>query len=137
MLLSWGIIWKIIFIVLLLLLLFLLLPNAFWLKIEWETAWSPAAKAKQIKLSYTVDCWLLTADWLMFCFCFSDQSSSCRARLVCCLLGINYQCLTSDFPTGWFLSRYLKMWRFQILRSLPVKMPESELNEIIDWYRKK
>ena len=69
MLLSWGIIWKIIFIVLLLLLfLFLLLPNAFWLKIEWETAWSPAAKAKQIKLSYTVDCWLLTGWCFVFVF---------------------------------------------------------------------
>ena len=108
MLWSWGIMWKLY--LLLFLLLFLLLPNAFWLKIEWKTAWSPAAKVKQIKLS----------SWLMFVFVFHYQSSSCRARLVCCLLGINYQCLSSDSQTGWYLSSQIfKLWNLEFLRSIP------------------
>ena len=106
--------------------LFLLLPNAFWLKIEWKTAWSPAANVEQIKLSYR----------LRFVFVFHYQSSSCGARLVCCLLGINYNyCVTSNSPdSGWFLSRYFK-WEnsnFEFLLSFPFKMPESELMKLLN-----
>ena len=63
MLWSWGIM-KIIFIIFVL--LFLLLPNAFWLKIEWKTARSPAAKVKQIKVSY----WL---GWCLYLFFIINQ----------------------------------------------------------------